>query len=364
MSQILNQLFINATILISFIFFGNQVLRDKISDSITNRNKKIMIGLCSGILGCILMFYSIEVMPKIILDFRNIPVITVAIHAGFMPALLAVLIIGTFRVVYFGLSISSIAAFIVAIVAVCGFGIIARLKINRMLKWLLSAIFLCIVSSIAFISLMQNSPLLKYVLLSYWLGMGIVSLATYLITEYITKSNEIYIQMKNEAGKDYLTGLYNVRQFESQLSKCSHYAVQYNEDLSILLLDIDHFKKVNDQYGHSKGDKVLKEVGKILTSACRSIDIISRNGGEEFSVILQNCNLKKALEVAERIRQNVEEYNFELDLDNTIKVTISIGVSSYPKNPTNIDDLLIEADKALYKAKRAGRNRVEVWQQN
>jgi diguanylate cyclase len=126
------------------------------------------------------------------------------------------------------------------------------------------------------------------------------------------------------------------------------------------MLDIDHFKKINDQYGHTAGDEILKQLTELLHSTCRIFDIISRNGGEEFSVILQDTPLSHAKEVAERIRIAVESFDFKID-NQIINLTISIGCSSYPENTQNPDELISLADKALYQAKESGRNKVIVY---
>jgi diguanylate cyclase len=124
------------------------------------------------------------------------------------------------------------------------------------------------------------------------------------------------------------------------------------------MIDIDFFKRVNDTYGHSAGDMVLKQLSGILISSCRSFDIVSRKGGEEFTVILLDCNYEHAFEIAERIRKNVEDYYFIIDDSKKVSITISIGVSSYPSRTDNSNELLHEADNALYSAKRNGRNQV------
>ncbi len=150
-----------------------------------------------------------------------------------------------------------------------------------------------------------------------------------------------------------------MREFDRLLNEYSAAAAEKNEDLSLLMIDIDFFKKVNDTYGHSSGDMVLKQFSDILVCSCRSIDIISRKGGEEFAIILSGCNYENAIETAERIRKNVEEYIFVVEKNKKISITVSIGVSSYPGRTNDLNDLLHEADNALYFAKHNGRNRVE-----
>lgn len=124
------------------------------------------------------------------------------------------------------------------------------------------------------------------------------------------------------------------------------------------MIDIDFFKKVNDTYGHAEGDAVLRELGKILLKSCRSYDIVSRNGGEEFTILLLDCPEIQALQIAERVRYSVETHPFIMTNETQINITVSIGVSSYPEATNKIEKLLELADETLYIAKRTGRNKV------
>ncbi|WP_419393118.1 GGDEF domain-containing protein [Cytobacillus praedii] len=140
--------------------------------------------------------------------------------------------------------------------------------------------------------------------------------------------------------------------------------LQTNEQkLALLFIDIDFFKKVNDTYGHSEGDVVLKELGLRLQQSTRAFDIVSRNGGEEFTVLLLNCPLYRANELAERIRKNVEDNPFTLNSGEEINLTISVGVACYQETTIDPTQLIEDADKALYQAKQSGRNRVCIYGQ-
>nr|WP_281419751.1 GGDEF domain-containing protein [Evansella tamaricis] len=165
---------------------------------------------------------------------------------------------------------------------------------------------------------------------------------------------------KEEAIVDYLTGLNNYRSFNSMYGVILTNAINKGEQLSVLFIDIDHFKKVNDTYGHPEGDIVLKKLGELLKSNTRSYDIVSRNGGEEFSVILLDLPLENAANVGEKLRTIIEGTSFELSDGTIIHITVSVGVANYPTTTADPDNLLVDADKALYKAKKAGRNMVIV----
>jgi diguanylate cyclase len=131
-----------------------------------------------------------------------------------------------------------------------------------------------------------------------------------------------------------------------------------DQPLSLLFIDVDFFKKVNDVYGHLNGDKVLKEISEILIKLSRENDVVTRKGGEEFTVLLSDCSLLEAKQVAERIRSEIENHSFISLNKEIIKITVSIGVSAFPETTKNPEILTEQADIALYKAKRDGRNRV------
>ena len=178
----------------------------------------------------------------------------------------------------------------------------------------------------------------------------------------ISKINEELLckasQLEEKASLDFLTKLYNRQKFNSFLEYEINKANRYKEQsLSLLLIDIDFFKNVNDEYGHLVGDNVLQEVAKILTICSRQTDIVARWGGEEFVIMLPQTNIEEALYVAEKLRATVEKHKFS-EINH---ITCSIGVSQYHRIE-NKTTLFKRVDEALYKAKNKGRNRVEMEQ--
>ncbi|MCX7747891.1 MAG: diguanylate cyclase [Clostridia bacterium] len=178
----------------------------------------------------------------------------------------------------------------------------------------------------------------------------------------LTEKNEILQQI---AITDGLTGLYNKSYIISRASNEILRASRFKEMISFIMIDIDHFKKINDTYGHLTGDLVLKEVSKQLKNSVRDIDILARYGGEEFLVICPNTDTKGAKVLAERIRRNVERISLKLNSDS-INITASIGVkNAVPTQPAKPEQLALcfigDADIALYAAKANGRNRVEFY---
>ncbi|WP_333785213.1 GGDEF domain-containing protein [Thermocrinis sp.] len=167
-------------------------------------------------------------------------------------------------------------------------------------------------------------------------------------------------QLQELAYYDSLTGLPNRRFFFEHANLIFEEAKRYGKKLSLLIIDIDHFKKINDAYGHDAGDIVLKVFADVLKGVVRQSDICARMGGEEFAVLLPNTGLDEARVLAERIRSAVASRPVEYD-HKVILVTTSIGVSEFRSGMESIDDLIKEADIALYRAKEGGRNRVEVF---
>ena len=159
---------------------------------------------------------------------------------------------------------------------------------------------------------------------------------------------------------DELTQLFTIRHFQHRMEEEVSRYHRYGQKLSLLMLDIDRFKSVNDRYGHPCGDFVLKELARILKSSVREVDVVARYGGEEFAILLPEADPKAASVVAERIRKAVEAHTFTFD-GVSLNITISIGVASCPKDADNVKDLVSFADRALYRAKERGRNRVEIY---
>ncbi len=157
---------------------------------------------------------------------------------------------------------------------------------------------------------------------------------------------------------DPLTGLRNRRYMMEMLEKEMQRAERKGTHLSMIMLDIDHFKQVNDRYGHQSGDRVLVDVAGLSSVEMRSYDCAARYGGEEFALVLPETSHDDAISIAERIRSRIQQHPFTGQLKG-VRVTVSLGVATYPADfITSIEDLIREADEALYRAKGAGRNRV------
>lgn len=184
----------------------------------------------------------------------------------------------------------------------------------------------------------------------------------------ITRAN-IYAEILKHATLDALTGFYNRRQLDERIKQEISSARRKHTSLCAIMIDIDFFKKVNDTYGHSTGDFILKTVSKIIRSRLREYDIAARYGGEEFAILLPFTDETEAAMVAERLRKAVENKVIDIEKVNTkndtktIKITISLGIYQF-KSADKTQDLLMNADKALYEAKESGRNMVKIYKKN
>ena len=166
----------------------------------------------------------------------------------------------------------------------------------------------------------------------------------------------LFAQMQQQALTDGLTGCYNRRSFELQLERDLHLATRMRQPLSLIMLDLDHFKYINDQAGHEAGDEALCMLADNLRAELRAVDTAARFGGDEFVIILPQANAEGATLVAERLRQRIEK----MEVTGFGRATASFGVATFPAHASSRDTLVVAADRALYNSKRGGRNRVSL----
>ena len=176
----------------------------------------------------------------------------------------------------------------------------------------------------------------------------------------ITERKRTEQTLKELASRDPLTGVANRRHFFERAAEEHARSRRYGRPLTVLMLDIDHFKRINDRYGHTRGDEVLKTLCDTSRKRLREVDLLARIGGEEFAVMLPETDAEGARIVAERLRQSVAGLKVKTE-GAEIRWTISIGAASLIPSDTAIEECLRRADKALYRAKERGRNRVEIY---
>ena len=169
----------------------------------------------------------------------------------------------------------------------------------------------------------------------------------------------VRFELEYEVGTDPLTGLKNRRVFNRELEQKMALSKRYSSPLSLIYIDIDHFKAINDQHGHECGDILLKEVASFITANIRNVDIFCRIGGEEFAIIVPDCNEADCLKLAQKLLSGMSSHQFHC----CIAITASIGISSYHPN-MDLAAFVNSADNAMYKAKQSGRNRIELYSLN
>ena len=353
----IKDLIINLSLLVSILSVSAQFFKNYPM----NENKKTQFvgGILMGFLGCTLMAFSVEMTSESIkVDLRHFAIIIASIYGGWLSLMTSAIIISIGRVVLYGIDINSITAIVIILtLSLLSYGL-SKLDLDNMKNFFLLTMFNIIITDTAILFLIKEYALAIDVLTKYTIISSVGGFVIYSIVEYVVKVNESYRELQKYSTEDSLTGLNNVRQFNQLWEVCIQEAKEKKHQLSFLLIDIDYFKQVNDTYGHLVGDKVLKEVSDILVDIIQSTDYASRNGGEEFSVILPNCSNSKAMDIAENIRSAIEKHTFKISNEQTIKVTVSIGVATYPKTTDNLSRIIEIADNFLYKAKRNGRNQI------
>lgn len=227
-------------------------------------------------------------------------------------------------------------------------------------QWINIFIYIEAAITMLILVLVKQAKVQHEVVVYFLVAAAISNVIIFYLLEKITNLYSLLERLKEEATTDYLTGLNNVRSFDKSFNELLKKAKENDESISLLSIDIDYFKKVNDTYGHSAGDAVLKELSGILTKNIRDFDVIARVGGEEFSILLRDCGEARTCEIAEKIRKSVEANKFLLPCGKLVGVTISIGIAVYPATVADINLLKEKADEKLYEAKHSGRNKVSI----
>ncbi|HDX9612267.1 TPA: diguanylate cyclase [Bacillus toyonensis] len=346
----LRDLFVNTTIILSFIFIGGQLLRDKPLKEGFSFWQKCVVGIFTGILGILLMYFGVHI-EDIMLDLRYLAVILAIIVGGPIASSITVIMILITRIIFTEYSLASELACYTIVLSGIGVIFIARMQTSIMLKLVWLHVYcLSILVVPMYILFNDISVVILYLLSNITTGY-----ITFLSANYVLQSNELFQTMKQYATIDALTGLGNVRQFDLEMNHHIGNKHMENGALCLLLIDIDHFKYVNDTYGHPAGDEVLKQIGYILREISTFPDLVFRKGGEEFALLIPQKGLSYGSRLGEQIRIAVEKHSFQL-LDGTkIKITVSVGISEYKESP---EQFIQAADDALYYSKRNGRNQV------
>ncbi|WP_417221985.1 diguanylate cyclase [Amphritea sp.] len=269
------------------------------------------------------------------------------------------------------------------------FDIVTALKYSSTLAAIMMLVTLCVTLSmlirkhpIAFFFLLGHGLFIAFSVLavlfykgkiafnyvnSHGVGIGIVleALVLALIIAYrirsleSLKANQADLQLL--ASTDPLTQLFNRRHFSLAANQLLELAAQAQQPVSIAIIDIDHFKVINDTYGHALGDKSIKQVADVIRSQCRHEDLLARYGGEEFVIMMPDTFGQEGFSLSERIRQTIETMTLKMDREQSVSFTISVGIAEVDATAPDLQDTINRADKALYQAKNSGRNQSQLY---
>ncbi|AOC90365.1 Diguanylate cyclase [Bacillus amyloliquefaciens] len=352
----LKELFLNLTILITFNYLFTLLFKESLSHKEDRPMFQLLKGTACGLLGVFLIAFGFSYSDSII-DLRNIPIIIAALYGGWVSTAAAFMIIVAGRILinFNASAIFSIAA--VGMIAILSVAVLRGKKPDRK-KAFVMLLFSNIIFTLTMLLLMpEQQPAMA--LVYYWLISTVGGMLSLYIIKHEADARLLFKQYKFQANYDFLTGIFNKRKFEEVSRVLYDRASQSaSSQLALIYFDIDHFKQINDQYGHYEGDQVLKELGARLRFLISGSDTSARIGGEEFAVLIPNCTYKKGLHLAEEIRQAIDGNPILLTSGDTIPVTVSLGIAHYPTNTADPQTLPLIADRLLYKAKTSGRNQV------
>ncbi|WP_017811874.1 GGDEF domain-containing protein [Paenibacillus shenyangensis] len=363
MQTITQTLLNNLTFLTTVLFFGNLFL--KFIEQKLYKVKwlvPLLAGVFAGLIGiCMMSFFSIrlnEGTNTVMVDFRQLAIMISFYYGGSWSGLISAVIIGIYRL-FSGesLQFSSWIGFGNAMFTYVVTSLCMRKQREVSLKVWFRAIIATLLVYIVAVTILQA---IEHIMMNLLFGLLYIcaGLFAYYIIRYIQRADDTLMKTRQAANHDFLTKLYNPRAFDRLFRQTIEEAKEQQQSFALVVVDIDFFKKINDNYGHLNGDTVLVQVAEVIGRTIRAGDYCARKGGEEFAIILKDCNEQEALDLAEQIRAAMAQHTFVLEEGQDIHLTISLGVSCYPlTDPTR---LFREADRALYEAKGNGRNRVEL----
>lgn len=318
--------------------------------------KNALLGILSGLLGIFLITQSILVEDVVKIDFRFLILVLLGFYRLISPLFITATIISVYRFSY-GVDFHSIVACIAIFMIVVA--IILTYKISALEKQLFKFgitlnLLACLIAGVAIYTSAGLTEYAAYVallvtLISFPIGIliTIMNIDLYLINHRVK-------EYKISAETDHLTGLENRRAWEMQMKKIK----ERYDTCNVLILDIDHFKQINDRYGHANGDEILKQFSELLHRETRVHDIKARIGGEEFGILIPMLSQSEVIGVAERIRSSISKHAFKLLDQQVIHISVSIGIANGKSE--QLHEMVHLADDCLYQAKNSGRNRTHI----
>ncbi|PKM68993.1 MAG: hypothetical protein CVU94_04705 [Firmicutes bacterium HGW-Firmicutes-19] len=351
-------LFQNFSILVAVISITLEFVRSSKVQYQSVIMRRFVLGTVGGLIGILLLMSTVPINSErtIIFDFRFVVMYLSAMYGGFISSIITSVIIAFYRIVVTGANVNAII--VSTSIVICGvlLGALSHLKVNRSQKFLIMNTVVTITIMIVSYLIFNNFYLF---MVNSMMFTSTTVITSYFLCRYIHFSIvniRNYWQLKIDATTDHLTELANLREFENRFDELFEQCQENQMPISFLMLDLDHFKMINDTYGHQTGDEVLSELAQILIKSCRSHDLVARIGGEEFAVVMLKTDAGKAVDKAEEFRKAVAEKMITYE-EKSIRVTVSIGVAELSDEIADFDALMNRADRALYKAKNSGRNR-------
>ncbi|MGL4343794.1 MAG: GGDEF domain-containing protein [Cellulosilyticaceae bacterium] len=357
---IIKEIFVNICIMFTLLFMCHHILYQRHQKTKNRWVELLGIGMITGLFGGSLILFKVVFSNDVSIDLRSIALVLATLAGGNIAVVIAGIVLILFRLFLFGYSYTAIVGAITIGVSVIACIVLNKAKVNTTVKWYI-LYGVTALSSLAGVLWVANHKGIRMEIFTYFLLLNSVgAIVSCKIYKYLLKTEEAYLALEAEVITDGLTKLYNRRHYNQQLEQnigCMSDA----KPLSLIVFDIDHFKRVNDTYGHEAGDEVLRQISSIAKKLVLSSYILSRIGGEEFSVIMPDTDEKAAVAFAERLRAKVEEQSFKVLNQKGINVTISLGVSNVPQVIGVPQDLFKTADQALYHSKNNGRNQVTIY---
>lgn len=351
----LHSLLSNFALLTAFIYFGYMIQSRFLSKKQSTPWTRAFLGLMLGLFGVVLMYYTFPIGTQTVADFRQLPVLIAVYAGGGISGGISALIIAVYRLFFLhGFSFRSMAGAVNVLITLVIALFFLRARKLSLKRWLPALMLSAANTMVLFLLVLNISSWAAIVM--YTLLFIVAGMFTYLMLQHLREADESVKMMREAATRDFLTRLYNSRAFEAMMAQKVASSNRNGAPFTLLFVDIDFFKQVNDSYGHSAGDAVLLQFADVLRDTFRPGDHIFRKGGEEFVILVDQCDAEQIEKIGERLRQNVEAHPFFLPGGGELRLTISAGSATYPN--VRQEELIDKADQALYEAKQAGRNRL------
>lgn len=369
-TNLINNLIANASLLLMGLYMISRLMKLGFTNKLPLR-RQITISLLLAVLTVFITFHGVLWNAQADFQYGFVPIIIAGLYFGLQGVQITYvssILLLPFIVSDTLLLIVLLDYTVAAITAIVYMKLRERIKPTRDIR-IVNAISLGFITLFSFLNYgnyvepkMYVYTLIAFVLIGY--STGFVLHLVYGGIRKIQRTERQITKYREAAYTDALTGLGNRRRFEEEMKRVDEEVFSSPYDITLLLLDIDYFKSVNDTYGHDAGDAVLIELGKRLTETARADDMVCRHGGEEFSVLLSDCNLSQGFVIANRYLRQIAENPFRLPDGSQLTITVSIGVASTSEsNIVTSRQLVKKTDLGLYVAKHSGRNRVSKWNQ-